>query len=139
MKNTNVKMKGYNLLGALQVFMGLGAVGGGFLLVKDPSGIELRLPLSLLDGSPFANFLIPGIFLLIVNGIGSMIGAGFSFTRSRYAQDIAIALGVIMILWIVIQLIIIKSFHWVQAFYFILGAFELGIGLQIRRRRFKAA
>ena len=131
-------MKVYIVLGALQAFIGLGAMGGGFMLVSDPSGSALGLPLSFLDGSPFADFLIPGIFLLAVNGVGSMIAAGLSFTRRRYAQEIAIVLGAILVTWIVIQVVIISSFHWLQVLYFILGVVELGIGLQIRRRRFKA-
>ena len=132
-------MKVYNGLGALQGLIGLGALGGGFMLVKDPSGSALELPISLLEGTPFPDFLIPGMFLLIVNGIGSMIGAGLSFTRRRYAQELAMVLGAILVAWIVIQVIIISSFHWLHILYFILGIVELGIGLYIRRRRLQAA
>ena len=139
MENTNVKLKVYIGLGALQVFIGLGALGGGFMLVIDPSGSSLGVPISLLEGSPFSDFLIPGIFLLAVNGVGSMIGAGVSFTRRRYAQEIAIILGAILVAWIVIQVIIIRSIGWLHVLYFILGIVELGIGLYIRRPRFKAA
>ena len=38
MGNTNVKRKVYTGLGSLQAFIGLGALAGGFGLVKDPSG-----------------------------------------------------------------------------------------------------
>ena len=139
MENTNFNMKVYIGLGAIQAFIGLGALGGGFMLVRDPSGSALELPMSLLEGSPFPDFLIPGMFLLAVNGVGSMIGAGLSFTRRRYAQEIAIVLGAILIAWIVIQVVIISSFHWLHVLYFILGVVELGIGLYIRRRRLQAA
>ena len=139
MENTNGKRKVYVGLGSLQAFIGIGAMGGGFMLVKDPSGSALGVPLSLLEGSPFPNFLIPGIFLLAVIGVGSMIGAGLSFTRRRYAQEIAIVLGAILIAWILIQVVIIKSFSWLHILYFILGVVELGIGLYIRRHRDKAA
>ncbi len=139
MENTNFNMKVYIGLGAIQAFIGLGALGGGFMLVRDPSGSALELPMSLLEGSPFPDFLIPGMFLFAVNGVGSMIGAGLSFTRRRYAQEIAIVLGAILIAWIVIQVVIISSFHWLHVLYFILGVVELGIGLYIRRRRLQAA
>ena len=139
MENTNVKRKVYIGLGSLQAFIGLGALAGGFGLVKDPSGSALGVPLSFLEGSPFPDFLIPGIFLLAVNGVGSMIGAGLSFTRRRYAQEIAIVLGAILVAWILIQVVIIKSFSWLHILYFILGVVELGIGLYIRRHRDKAA
>ena len=138
MENTNFNMKVYIGLGAIQAFIGLGALGGGFMLVRDPSGSTLELPMSFLEGSPFPDFLIPGMFLLAVNGVGSIIGAGLSFTRRRYAQEIAIVLGAILVAWIVIQVVIICSFHWLHVLYFILGIVELGIGLYIRRRRFKA-
>jgi hypothetical protein len=139
MENTNFNMKVYIGLGAIQAFIGLGALGGGFMLVRDPSGSALELPMSLLEGSPFPDFLIPGMFLFAVNGVGSMIGAGLSFTRRRYAQEIAIVLGAILVAWIVIQVVIISSFHWLHVLYFILGVVELGIGFYIRRRRFQAA
>ena len=138
MENTNGKMKVYIGLGALQAFIGLGALGGGFMLVIDPSGSALGVPLSFLEGSPFPDFLVPGIFLLVVNGVGSLIGAGFSFTRRRYAQETAIVLGALLVAWIVIQVIIIGSFSWMHVLYFILGVVELGIGLYIRRRRLQA-
>jgi len=132
-------MKIYTGLGALQAFIGVGALAGGFMLVKDPSGGALDLPLNFLEGSPFKDYLIPGLFLLTVNGIGSMIGAVLSFTRRQYAQETAIVLGAILVSWIVIQLIIISSFHWLHVLYSILGVVELGIGLYIRRRRFNSA
>ena len=139
MENTNGKRKVYIGLGSLQAFIGLGALVGGFMLVKDPLGSALGVPLSFLEGSPFTNFLIPGIFLLAVNGVGSLIGAGLSFTRRRYAQEIAIVLGAILVAWIVIQVAIIRSFSWMHILYFILGVIELGIGLFIRRHRLNAA
>jgi len=139
MGNTNVIRKVYIGLGSLQAFIGLGALAGGYGLVKDPSGSALGLPLSFLEGSLFPNFLIPGMFLLVVHGIGSMIGACLSFIRKRYAQKIAIVLGAILIAWIVIQIVIIRTFHWMHVLYFILGFVELWIGLYIRRRSFNAA
>ena len=139
MENTNVKRKVYIALGALQAFIGIGAIGGGFMLVKDPSGNTLGVPMSLLEGSLFPDFLIPGIFLLAVNGVGSMAGAGLSFARRRYAQEAAIVLGAILVAWIVIQVIIIRSIGWLHLLYFILGVVELGFGIYIRRNQFKAA
>ncbi|MCP4312146.1 MAG: hypothetical protein GY790_12845 [Bacteroidetes bacterium] len=139
MGNTNVNKKVYIGLGSLQAFIGLGALAGGFGLLIDPSGNALGVPLSFLEGSPFPDFLIPGIFLLAVNGVGSMIGAVLSFARRRYAQEIAIILGAILVSWIVIQVAIIRSFSWMHILYFILGVVELGIGLYIRLHREKAA
>ena len=139
MGNFNGDIKAYFGLGALQALISLGAIGGGLMLVIDPSGSTLGVPSSLLDGSIFPNFLIPGIFLMVVNGFGSGIGAVFSFTKSQYTQGIAIILGIILVSWIVIQVIIIRSIGWLHAIYFILGIIELWLGMYIRRHIVKAA
>ena len=139
MGNFNGNIRAYFGLGALQAIISLGAIGGGLLLVIDPSGSTLGVPSSLLEGSIFPNFLIPGIFLLVVNGFGSGIAAVFSFKNSHYTQGIAIALGVILVLWIVIQVIIIRSIGWLHGIYFFLGIIELWLGIYIRRHIVKAA
>ena len=139
MGNFNGNIKVYFGLGALQALIGLGAIGGGLMLVIDPSGSTLGVPASLLEGSIFPNFLIPGIFLLVVNGFGSSIGAVFSFTKRQYTQGIAIVLGVILVSWIVIQVIIIRSIGWLHGIYFILGIIELWLGMYIKRHIVKTA
>lgn len=61
-------------LGILQLFIGLGAVAGGLGLVLESDGSNLGMPLSMLEHSPFSDFLIPGLVLLIVNGFILSIG-----------------------------------------------------------------
>lgn len=139
MENSKIEKKVNIALGSLQVFIGLGALAGGYGLVADPSGNSLGLPISFLEGSPFDDFLIPGIFLLTVNGIGTMIGAGLTFFRRRFAQEIAIVLGSILVAWIVIQVLIIRSLSWMHYLYFFLGIAELGLGLYLRRFRIRLA
>lgn len=139
MGDFNGNIKAYFGLGALQALIGLGAIGGGLTLVIDPSGSTLGVPSSLLEGSIFPNFLIPGIFLLVVNGFGSGIGAVFSFTKRQYTQGTAIILGFILVSWIVIQVIIIRSIGWLHAIYFTLGIIELWLGMYIRRHFVRTA
>lgn len=139
METFNGNIKAYHGLGALQALIGLGAIGGGLLLVVDSSGNTLGVPSSLLEGSIFPNFLIPGIFLMVVNGLGSVMGAALSFTKSQYTQGIAILLGVIMVFWIVIQVIIIRSIGWLHGIYFFLGIIEFWLGIYIWRHNIKSA
>ena len=44
-------------------FLALGAIIGGGTLTISPTGKLLRMPLYLLEKSPFNNYLIPGIIL----------------------------------------------------------------------------
>jgi len=60
---------------ALMLFLAVGAIAGGYGILSDPSGAFLRMSARDLAGSPFPNFLIPGIFLLVVFGFGPVVGA----------------------------------------------------------------
>ena len=120
------------MLGSLQLFIGLGAVAGGFGLVLEPSGANLGMPLEMLNHSPFSDFLIPGIVLLIVNGLGSISGSVLSFKLFQYAAELAFALGAFLIAWILIQVYWINAFHWLHALYLSLGIIELALGWLLR-------
>ena len=120
-------------LGVLQAFIGVGAVAGGLGLALDPSGESLGIPLELLEETPFATFLIPGIVLFAVNGLCSLTGAIASFARHRYAGHAAIVLGAFLIAWIVVQVYWFAGFHWLHWLYLGLGVVELALGWSVRR------
>ena len=115
-------------LGVLQLFIGLGAVGGGLVLILDPSGSNLGITLEELKRTPFSTFLVPGIVLLVVNGLGSLVGAAASFMRHRYAGEIAMALGIFLVAWIMLQVYWFSGFHWLHALYFGSGLLEFFLG-----------
>lgn len=132
---SKAKRKGQRLaigLGALQVFIGIGGVAGGVGLVSEPSGANLGLAVELLSDSPFSDFLIPGIVLLAINGVGSLSGCMVSFFKYRYAGGIATALGAFLILWIVAQVWWL-GLHWLHPLYFGFGLAEVVLGLLLRR------
>ncbi len=120
-------------LGALQVFIGVGAVPAGLALALEPSGASLGMPLEWLSDSPFPNFLIPGVVLMVVNGFGSLAGAATSFLRYRYAGEIAMGLGGFLMLWIVAQVWWIGLSHWLQPLYFGFGLVEFVLGWLLRK------
>jgi hypothetical protein len=122
-----------NGLGVLQLLIGIGAVAGGLALVLDPSGTTLGTPLALLEETPFATFLVPGIVLLAVNGLGSLAGAAASFARHRYAGEIAMALGAFLVAWILVQLYWMSGFHWLHWLYLTLGIVEAALGWSVWR------
>ena len=122
----------FRVLGVLQAFIGIGAVAGGLLLILDPSGTNLGTPIELLEKTPFTTFLVPGIVLFIVNGLGSFTGGIASFVRLRYAGELAMALGVFLVLWIVVQVYWMEP-HWLHAFYLALGILEVALGWLVRK------
>ncbi len=122
------------VLGILQVVIGVGAVPAGISLILDPSGAGVGQSLEALEGSPFPNYLIPGLFLLGVNGIGSLIGALLTFRRQPLAALTAIGLGAFLMAWVVVQVLSMgPPLHWLQVLYFVLGGVELILGWQLNR------
>ena len=109
-------------------------VPAGIAMIMNPSGSDLGMTEEMLVNSPFSNFLIPGIFLLGVNGLGSLIGALASFSRHRFTGKIAIVLGVFLILWITIQVYWLDGIHWLHILYYCLGVVELALGLILPKK-----
>ncbi len=120
-------------LGILQIFIGIGAVPTGIAMIADPGGSSLGMSIDMLINSPFSDFLIPGIFLLVVNGMGSLLGGLASFLWYRFAGEIAIGLGTFLIIWIVAQ-VWWMGVHWLHFLYIIFGIAELVLGLMLRKK-----
>jgi len=119
--------------GFFQALIGIGAVFGGIGLMTDPTGEQLGMSLVWLAGSPFPDFLVPGIVLFTVNGLGTLAGSLATFRMFRYAGELAIGLGIFMVLWIVIQVLVIGLTSFLQPLYFSVGIVEAIGGWALRR------
>lgn len=126
--------KYYILLGSLQVFTALGAIPAGILFLMDTSGSLMGMSPEFLSDSPLASFLIPGLFLLIVNGIANIVGAFLSFSQNRFAGHTGLALGTILCLWIGIQYAWLTETSFLQPTIFIVGLCEILAGWKIIRK-----
>lgn len=123
------------LLISLVFIQMISALPAGWSLVTDPTGVGLGIPLDILQHTPFSNFMWPGLFLFIFLGLfPALIFYGmvkrpifkkleklnlykdyhWSWTYSYY-------LGVILILWINMQLFFIREFFILQFVYSMLG------------------
>ncbi len=109
---------------ALLVLLGIGAIAGGVALLAKPDGSVMHFDVSLLAGSPFADFIIPGLVLGGVFGIGSFIVAGLGLAHLRIAPFLAFAIGSGQMIWIVVELAIIQELSFLHPLCF-------GIGLAI--------
>ena len=114
------------------MFIGLGGVAGGLGLVLDPTGGNVAMRTESLADSPFSDFLVPGLVLLAVNGVGNLIGGMMSFAGWRRYGDVAVALGAFLMAWIVAQVWWIGLIHWLQPLYFCLGVLQLALGIRQR-------
>jgi hypothetical protein len=87
----------------------VGAFAGGVALVSKPDGSVMKLPLSYLAGSPFSDFLIPGLILGGLFGVGSFVVAALCLRRVALSPYLAFAIGCGQMIWITVELAIIKE------------------------------
>lgn len=125
--------KYYFILGALQAFTGIGAIPAGYGMLSDTTGAGLGMNPDLLANSPLDSFLLPGLFLMFVNGFANLAAAFLSFFRSMYAGHAGLFLGVALILWIVIQVWWISLSSVLQPLFFIIGIVNTWLGWKIIR------
>lgn len=120
--------------GIIQFIVGIGAVVCGVIFVLFPSGRVLGVPLSLLEGSPFSNFLIPGIILFLVNGIGQLWAGMLSLKRYSWSGHASAVFGIGLMIWIFIQVSMIGGGHCLQYAYFFIGVVEIVLAFLIREK-----
>lgn len=108
------------LLAAL-LFLGATATVGGALLLAAPDGRLLGLPTTVLAGSPFADFLVPGLALFGVLGVGSLVVSYGLFAARWWAWPGAVAVGLAVGVWFTVQARVLGWGHWLQWFYLLLG------------------
>lgn len=94
----------------LLMFLGFGGIYGAWMLISDPSGGKFQWSLDLLNGTPFKSFLIPGIVLMLSNGILPLIVAAATILKRRNAGWLILIQGGITIGWLTAQLIFNSEF-----------------------------
>jgi hypothetical protein len=116
---------------ALEVFLAIGAFGGGAVLVLGPRGEILPLPVSALAGSPFADYSVPGAILFIVIGLGPLTAAVLTWRRHHMAPLLACATGQALIIWLAVEIAIVGYSNKppLQAFYLALGVVIALVGI----------
>ncbi len=103
------------------VLLGVGALAGGAALVSRPDGSVMGFDVEILAGSPFTDFVIPGLILGGLFGVGSFIVAGMGLRRMRIAPFLAFAIGCAQMIWIVVELAIIGEFSFLHPTFFGVG------------------
>lgn len=88
-------------------FQGLSGLLGGIGLIVDPTGTLLQIPVEWLDGSPFESYLIPGLVLLLVLGIGPLAVLYGLWRRASWAWLGARLVSVALLVWIGVEVLVI--------------------------------
>lgn len=75
--------------------------GAQFLLV--PSGELIGVSTALLAGTPFRDFLLPGLFLFAVLGVGPLVVAYGPAQNRRWAWSGSVAVSLVLAAWVIAE------------------------------------
>jgi hypothetical protein len=120
------------LLFILVSFIAVTGTLSGLLMISKPGGEILNLPLTLLEGTPFKNFLIPGILLTVLAGGINLIAVFYNMQRHPNRYNWAMAGGIMISGWITVQLFLIGSIHWLHFIYLGTGVLIILIAYQLK-------
>ena len=121
-----------SLLFILVSFIAVTSTLSGLLMISNPDGGVLNLPRSLLDGTPFNDFLIPGILLTGAVGFVNLLAVFYNLQRHPNRYNWAIAGGMMIGGWIVAQMILIQTIHWLHIVYLGIGLLVILIAYQLK-------
>jgi hypothetical protein len=126
----------HQLLNGIVLFQGVSGVGGGIGLLVDPTGALLGIPLTWLDGSPFTDYFLPGLILLVALGVFPLLVSWGLWKYRRWAWYGSIAVGITLITWILVEVIVVgyQADPPLQAVYGTLGVIILWLSLARRVR-----
>ena len=112
--------KVYRFLFILHLFVGLGAIAGGSMEILNPY-TPGGMATDALKNSPFSNFLIPGLILFIVIGLGNLLSSITFFFKLKYQGYISSIFSWALVIWIVVQCIMLRTIVYLHVIFFIIG------------------
>jgi hypothetical protein len=124
-------------------FLSLGAFYGSMAFILRPDGSLFKISVEMLSGSPFRDFLIPGIILLITFGLfplfviwGLIKKPESRFLNSlnllydyHFAWTFSVYIGVAQVIWINVQTLILNEVDLLHTIYSSLGLLIICIAL----------
>jgi hypothetical protein len=101
----------------------LGALLGGIAAITDPDS-PMGMSVDMLRISPFKNFLIPGIVLFGLIGVGNLAALFLSFKKPQLKGYGAGFMGGALIFWIIIQCIMLQAVGFLHVLFFVFGSVQ---------------
>lgn len=106
---------------ALELFTGTLAIPVGLMFITDPTGASIGLPSGWIEATPFGSYFVPGLYLLLANGLGMLLVAALTILRHTIAPWLTGVLGVGLIVWILVQLAVMPETMILQWIFLAIG------------------
>jgi hypothetical protein len=122
------------------MIVSLNALAAGFSFMVDPTGSEMGIKTDYLkESAPFEDFFIPGVILFTVIGVLGFFTFLLTTFRQRSFPILVLIHGCLLLSWILIQLMMVKSFHVLHLVMGLIGALLIFSGYIQKERRFQIA
>ncbi|MCW3092305.1 MAG: hypothetical protein JWP81_3374 [Ferruginibacter sp.] len=120
------------LLITLVSFVWITASLAGLIIINHPDGAFLYLSLSLLGNTPFNNFLVPGLILILIVGGVNLVALFYNFLSLENRYEWSIAAGVVISGYIVVQVVMLQAYSWMQIVYLGTGITIISVAAYLR-------
>ncbi len=104
----------------MHFFVGVGALGGGLAAILNPYE-PLGISVEPLAGSPFDSYLVPGLILFTVIGLGHIFSGTAVLFKSRHQGYISSVFSWALMIWIAVQCWILGGVVFLHVLYFMIG------------------
>ena len=102
---------------ATLAFLGFTSLAGSISMIADPSGAALQMPLSLLRYSPFHSYLIPGILLLVFDGVLALWVLWLTMMAKPRFGLWTVFQGCVLLVWLAIECVMLRMVIWPHYLY----------------------
>ncbi len=131
------------ILVILLVVIGFGGIVSGPMLFLAPDGGLMQMPVDILEGTPFPDYLIPGIILFLFIGIFPAL-VGFGLVKQpgwQWAESLnpakgthwswaaSWATGIIMLIWIIVETVMLGYISFLQPLIAVWGVLIIALSL----------
>jgi hypothetical protein len=111
----------------LNLFLGLTAVAGGVALLTG----WIKIPLSSLAGSPFSDYMVPAILLVVAVGGTALLAAWLVHLKLSVGVPASVVAGATIIVFEIVEWSVI-GFAWLQAAYMAIGVLIISLATWVR-------
>lgn len=105
------------LLLTILLFVGITSVLGGYGLISGST----KLPVQLLEKTPFFSYFWPGMILAFVVGGTHLVAALLTIRNHRQWHEASATAGFAILIWIFVELYMMQHSFFLQLVYFTLG------------------
>ena len=127
----------------IEAFVGISALLGGLSLLR--GAYVQQLPVTWLAGTPFSDYTVPGLLLVIAVGGSALLAAATVFIQREWAVLISTLAGVVLAGYLVVEVICLDSKSGnalpsvlaLQLVYFVAGLATVGLAGYLSMKEYR--